>query len=192
MPVLTRTRTRFRNIAIALGAVCLLTAMYLLFPFGPDKASLYAELEARRLEANAMERELRPLRDLPGLLSRSEKDVSAFYRRRLPGRFSRVTEEVGRLAAKNGVRLDDVKYETVPIAETPSLQEVQITATLSGRYANIAKFINAVERNEIFFVVHALELGDEESGDIRLDLQMETYLRPRTAEDFGQEERTGD
>jgi type IV pilus assembly protein PilO len=189
MPVLTRTRRLFRNAAYLLSALCALAALYLLFPLGRDKAALYAELDIKRAEASALEAQVRPLRDLPTLLDRSESNIAKFYGERLPGRFSRVTEEVGRLASKNGVRLEDVKYEAVDVPEVPNLQEIQVTATLSGRYANVVKFINAVERNKIFFLVHGLELGDEQSGNVRLDVQMETYLRPRTPADFRTEDK---
>jgi type IV pilus assembly protein PilO len=189
MPVLTQTRRRFRNIAYALGAICLLAAIYLVFPLGRDKAALYAELDAKRAEATVLESQVRPLRNLPRLLARSEADITTFYSERLPGRFSRVTEEIGRLAAKNGVQLEDVKYESLDVTEVPTLQEVQVRATLSGKYANLVRFINAVERNKVFFLVHGLELGDEQSGNVRLDLQMETYLRPRTPEDFRSEDK---
>jgi type IV pilus assembly protein PilO len=191
MPVLTRTRRTFRNTAYVLAGIALLSGMYLLLPFGPDKASLYAELDTRRAEATALAVQVRPLRDLPTLLRKSETDIDHFYKGRLPGRFSRVTEEIGRLATKNGVRLEDVKYDAVDVAEVPNLQEIQVTATLSGNYANIVKFINAVERNELFFLVHRLELGDEQSGEVRLDVQIETYLRPRTPEDFRSEDKKG-
>jgi type IV pilus assembly protein PilO len=201
MPVLTQTRHRFRTLALVLGTIIVLAGAYLLFPFGPDQAALRAELDTKHQEALRLEKDVAPFRNLPALLSKSDSDRRDFYRKRLPARFSQVTEQLGTLAAKNGVRLEDVKYETVEVPEAADLQAVQADATLSGSYANLTKFINAVERNQLFFLLGGLSLADEQGGNVRLDLKLETYLRPRTPEDFKAEEtktnpkakgRTGD
>jgi type IV pilus assembly protein PilO len=38
------------------------------------------------------------------------------------------------------------------------------------------KFINALERDKIFFVIGGVTLG-EQQGNVRLQLKLETYLR---------------
>jgi type IV pilus assembly protein PilO len=188
MPVLTQTRRRFRAIAFGLGAIIVLAGAYLLFPFGPNEGTLRAELDARHQEALKLEKDVFPFRNLPALLGKSDADRREFYRTRLPARFSQVTEQLGALAAKSGIRLEDVKYETVEVPEAPDLQAVQVDATLSGSYSNLAKFINAVERNKLFFLLGGLSLADEQGGTVRLELKLETYLRPRTPEDFKDED----
>ena len=188
MPVLTQTRRRFRTLAIVLTAVIVLAGAYLLFPFGPNEAAMKADRDAKHQEALRLEKEVAPFRNLQALLAKSDSDRREFYRTRLPARFSQVTEQLGSLAAKNGVRLEDVKYESVEVPEAPDLQAVQIDATLGGNYANLTKFINAVERNKIFFLLGGLSLADEQGGTVRLELKLETYLRPRTPNDFKDEE----
>jgi hypothetical protein len=39
------------------------------------------------------------------------------------------------------------------------------------------RFINAVERNPVFFLIESVQLGGEEGGKVKLQMHMETYLR---------------
>jgi type IV pilus assembly protein PilO len=188
MPVLAQTRRRFRAIALVLVAVSVLAAAYIVFPIGPNEGALRAEIDSKHQEALRMEKEVTPFRNLSALLAKSDADRKAFYQERLPARFSQVSEQLGALAAKSAVRLEDVKYETIEVQDAPDLQAVQVDATLSGGYSSLAKFINAVERNRVFFLLGGLTLEDEQSGNVRLSLKLETYLRPRTPEDFKRED----
>jgi type IV pilus assembly protein PilO len=197
MPVLTQTRRRFQTLAIVLAAISVLAGAYLLFPMGSDQAAIRAEIDRKHQEALLLEKQAAPFRNLSALLTKSEADRKTFYQERLPARFSQVSEQLGALAAKGGVRLEDVKYDIIEVQDAPDLQAVQIDATLSGNYANLAKFINAVERNRTFFLLSGLSLADHQGGAVRLGLKLETYLRPRTPEDFKAEDtkakgRTGD
>ena len=48
---------------------------------------------------------------------------------------------------------------------------------ISGDYIALVKFINALERNTMFFMVDDLQLGGEQNGSIKLGIRIETYLR---------------
>ena len=50
-------------------------------------------------------------------------------------------------------------------------------AEVSGDYLQLVRFVNALERNKIFFMVDELELGNEQSGTVKLQIKLETYLR---------------
>jgi hypothetical protein len=57
------------------------------------------------------------------------------------------------------------------------LQLVEIEADVSGDYLPLVRFINSLERNRIFFTVDDLELAGEQSGTVKLQIKLETYLR---------------
>jgi type IV pilus assembly protein PilO len=57
------------------------------------------------------------------------------------------------------------------------LQPIEIEATLSGNYVSLARFINALERDDMFFIINSVTLGGEQSGPIRLQVKVETYLK---------------
>ena len=180
---LTETRKRFRGTAIALGIVALLSGLYLVLPVGATRSERAQELLQRQREVRQQEEQARPLRAMPQLLLRSQKDIAAFYQERLASRFSTVTEQIGKLAAKNHVALAEVRYETLD-TELPQLQVVQIDAALAGEYQNVARFINSVERSKLFFLVDGLELAEQRGGAVKLQLKMETYLRPASPGDY--------
>jgi type IV pilus assembly protein PilO len=57
------------------------------------------------------------------------------------------------------------------------LQRVEIAAEVSGDYLQLVRFVNALERNKLFFIVDNLELENEQSGNVKLQIKLETYLR---------------
>ena len=39
------------------------------------------------------------------------------------------------------------------------------------------RFINALERNKLFFIVDSVVLGGEQGGSVKLEVRLETYSR---------------
>ena len=60
------------------------------------------------------------------------------------------------------------------------LRNLNIDLALSGSYLQEVKFINALERNKLFFLIDGVTLG-EQQGNVRLQLKVETYLRSGAA-----------
>ena len=52
-----------------------------------------------------------------------------------------------------------------------------IEADLTGGYLQIMRFVNALERNRLFFLVDGVELGSEQGGVVKLQMKLETYLK---------------
>jgi hypothetical protein len=86
-----------------------------------------------------------------------------------------VSEELGKLAAANGVQIAAIKYDD---KDTPveGLRNLNIELALSGSYLEEVKFINALERSKLFFLIDGVTLV-EQQGNVRLQLKVETYLR---------------
>jgi hypothetical protein len=185
MAVLTETRRRFRVAAAVLAVIAGVSGLYLLLPGGGGSSAKWAELNNRRNEAKTLESQLRPLRDLPKLLDTSRRDIAQFYSTRLPFLYSTVIDELGQLANRSGVTVAGVQYDQLEIPQIPGLNALVMRAAVSGRYINVARFINALETNQdVFFLINGIELSDEEAGRVSLQLHLETYLRPRTNEDL--------
>ncbi|MBV9181136.1 MAG: hypothetical protein JO356_07485, partial [Acidobacteria bacterium] len=53
----------------------------------------------------------------------------------------------------------------------------EVEAELSGDYLQLMRFINALERNRLFFIIDGVELAGEQSGSVKLQIKLETYLR---------------
>jgi type IV pilus assembly protein PilO len=176
MPDLRQTR---KNIQIALAvlvAVDLVAAVVLLSP-------LVGSTESRRLELNQLwselqtkTRQVEPLTNLPAKVTTASHQIADFYKKRFPTQDSQIPMQIGKLAVASGVTIDQVKYKAGE-AEIGRLQPVEMEADLSGNYVALAKFINALERDDMLFIINSVELGGEQTGPIKLQMKLETYLK---------------
>lgn len=180
MANLVETRRRFRIIATTLGAIAVIAALVAFLPWRPSAEQKEAELNEAKLESKRLETEVGPLRDLPHKLVQARADIQKFYQERFPDHFSMIPETLGKIAADNDVQLSDVKYETrTAEAQMPGLQSVSMEAVLSGDYADVVRFINALERSHTFFLIERVSLGEEGKGggDVRLTITLSSIMR---------------
>jgi hypothetical protein len=172
-------RVTRRNLRIAMGALIVvdLVAIGLLFSaFIGSGRTRQAQQKQLWLELQAKTRQVEPLRGLDHKIVVAKQQIDDFYRDRLPDEDSAISETLGKVAAENGVQMGGVKYslkEEQPVGLRPML----IDADFSGGYLQLVKFINALERDKVFFIVDSVDLDGEQQGGVKLKLKLETYLR---------------
>ena len=164
-------------VPVLIGLVVLVLAGvgYLLSPAGRSRDARQRDLDALQAQLATKRLEVLPTRGMDGKLKQASTDIGAFYKERFPAQYSAVSEELGKLAAQSGVQIAAVKYDDKD-APVEGLRKLNIEVALSGSYLQEAKFINALERDKLFFVVDGVTLG-EQQGNVRLQLKLETYLR---------------
>jgi hypothetical protein len=130
-----------------------------------------------------------PLRGLDAKLATATSDADQFYARRFPATDSAVLAELGDLTRTHTIRLTRAAYTHAPIlAGGPGeLTEMRIDASLSGDYRQLVQFINALERDRMFFVIDAVNLTGQQSGTVNLRLRLRTFLRARVSDDDTQD-----
>jgi len=175
-------RQAAKNVKIALAALLLADLAAIGVYFSP----LVGSPQSRREELNGLwatlqqkTREVEPLRGLDKKIPLAHKQIEDFYKDRLPSQESVVSEQIGKLAQQSGVRIGNVKYaakETAPVG----VQRVEISGDFSGDYLQLVRFINSLERDQIFFLIDSVGLGGEQGGQVKLELKMETYLKTGT------------
>jgi type IV pilus assembly protein PilO len=176
MPDLRQTR---RNIKSALGVllgVDLVAVIVLFSPLIGSTNSRRQELNRLWAELQVKTRQVEPLKNLPQKVVLANRQITDFYKTRFPAQDSQIATELGKLAAADGVTIDSAKYKANEVGPG-HLQPIEIEATLSGNYVSLARFINALERDEMFFIISSVQLGGEQSGPIRLQVKVETYLK---------------
>ena len=176
MASLRSARKRLTTVAIVLAAVDVLAVAFLISPLGRSRSVRQEEYAQARLELQNKMRDAVPLRGMDKKLDVARQQIAAFYRDRFPAQYSAVSSELGKVASENGVRISGIGYDPKP-AEVPNLQQVAINANLDGDYLQVVKFINALERDPMFFMVDSLTLAQEQGGVVRLQVRLETYLR---------------
>ena len=68
-----------------------------------------------------------------------------------------------------------------------ALTQVSIDASVSGDYRPIVLFINAVERDKVFFVINGINLTGQQTGQVNLRIRLTTYLRPPNPDELSAE-----
>jgi len=180
VPDLRQTRLKLK---IALAAMGLLDAVALAVYFSPLvglQSTRQAQLQQLWLVLQQKTREVAPLHGMDKKIPLAKRQIDDFYRERLPEGSSAVSEDLGKLAAENGVRIGSFKY-SVKDPESVGLRRVEIEADLGGNYLQLVRFINAVERDRMFFLVDSVQLGGEQAGIVKLQMKVETYLRTGAA-----------
>jgi type IV pilus assembly protein PilO len=174
MPDLKRTRNRLKIVIATLVLVDAAAVAMLVTPLAGMRESRQQELRQEWQQLKS--REYAPWRGLDKKLPRAKEQIDEFYQERFPAQESEISANLGTVASQSGVRLSGVRY-SVKDAPIEGLQRVEIAATLSGDYLQLVRFVNALERNKLFFLVDGVELGSAQNGIVGLQIRIETYLR---------------
>ena len=179
----TRALLTRLNIYYAGIAVLALVNLYLLIHIG------FAWQAANSQDATALEQQTvsmktadiarKPLQGLDAKLAQATTEANEFYDRRLPFADSEVVGELGVLAKKVGVKLNQGAYSSSPVmtGSAGALTELRMDYSLSGDYRPLMLFINGLERDKMFFLIRGVSLTGEQGGTVGLRLKMVTYLR---------------
>jgi hypothetical protein len=176
MPDLRQTRRKLKLAIITMLCVSAVAGVLLLSPLVGSSASRKEELHALTVELRQKTKQVEPLRGLDKKVALAKDQINQFYSERFPTHESVISDEMGKIAAENGVKLGQVKYETKdpePIGLTPVFME----ANCQGDYLHVVRFINALERSKTFFLVNTVVLGDAQGGTVKLQMKLESYLR---------------
>ncbi len=163
-------------IAIILAVIACGATAWLLSPGGRSSAYKHDEYNQLRADYETQLKEIGPARDMDKRLAQAREQQAAFYTERVPSGYSEISQALIDAAEKNQVEVSAVRYEPKS-TQIPDLQRVNITASFTGDYGNEMKFINAMERSKMFFVINSVDLGGAEGGKVRLEIHFETYLR---------------
>ena len=176
MPDLRQTR---KKIKIALGVMLGVDVVAAAVLFSP----LVGSAESRRQELTELWAELKmktaqvePLKDMDKRIKLASNQIDGFYAKRFPAEQSQIATELGKLQTETGVTIDRAKYKTGDVGPG-RLEPVEIDVDLAGNYAALAKFINAVERDDMFFIINSITLGSEQQGGVKLQLKMNAYVK---------------
>jgi hypothetical protein len=157
-------------VMLCLDLVC---AAILLSPLGRSRQS---EIQALQGQLRLKAAQVQPLRGLDKKVVVAKQEIADFYRDRLPSTYSSIDAEMGKLADQNGTNMTAVKFH-LEDEQGGGLRPITIESLLSGDYLHIVKFVNALERDKMLFIVNSIVLGDAKGGTVKLQLKMQTYMK---------------
>jgi hypothetical protein len=160
--------------------VLLVLAIGLAIRLGLDWAAMDSHssnvLADKQVELRALEFETAPLRGLDQRVEKSREQMQAFDKKRIPADYSLISSRIGDLEVASGVRLSRVQYTQGK--PDSGLTEISMDAGISGDYPSIMRFVNRIERDQTFFIIRAMTLTGQQSGQVNLRMQLSTWLRP--------------
>jgi Tfp pilus assembly protein PilO len=176
MPELGKPR---RKLKIAIGVMLAADVVALAVLFSPlvgSANSRQQQLSELRVELQKKTREVAPLDGMPKKVDLAKSEISGFYKDRFAARDSELINELGKLVSENGVRMQQAKYkEEEP--ENSGVIPVAISGSFSGDYLQLVRFINTLERSKMFFDVDSVDLAGENTGEVKLEIVIHSYLR---------------
>ncbi len=168
-------------------AVLLAIAIVLAVRLGLDWAAIDSHssdvLASKQVELKALDLQTAPLRGLDKRVDKSRAEMNAFFQKRIPPNYSSISSRIAELEVASGVRLTRVQYTQG--APGPDLTEISMDAAITGEYPAIMHFVNSLERDQIFFVIRAMNLTGQQGGLVSLRMRVSTWLRPADAQASG-------
>lgn len=170
------TRKRFLIAAVALAAVNVLLLAYLLWP--GSSASAQEEQEAALQQRNnSLKAELERWKGSDPATTRA--DLKEFYADNVPVRSSQISEQLEKIIKDTGVRAPAIRYSPEAAQKTalPFVQQIKVETTVTGDYAKVAKFINAMEQAKLLFIIDKVSFSGQEGGTVTLQITFNTFLK---------------
>lgn len=176
MPDLRKTRKDLKIALAVMAGIDLLAALLYFSPFIGSPETRRIEMTQLQSELTLKTRQVAPLKDLPRKVNLASQQIDDFYKKRFPAQNSQILTEVGKLASANGVRIEQGRYKPGDTV-TVGLQPIEMEYDLAGNYTSLARFINALERDDMFFIINSVTLGGDPQGPVKLGVKLETYLK---------------
>ncbi|HEY2361573.1 MAG TPA: GspMb/PilO family protein [Candidatus Angelobacter sp.] len=174
MPALAETRKRLGIAFGAMGLGCVIAVAVLFSPLVQERADDISQL---RSQQSMKQLQVNKVGDIDQKIASASQQISAFYQNRIPVRDSAISDNLDKIAAESGVKLEQIRYSTKDLVPA-GLRPMEIEANLSGQYPQLAHFLNSVERNQpVFFIVDSIELGGEQNTGVRLQVKLRTFVR---------------
>ena len=161
---------------IAMVAVDVVAAGVLLSPWVGSSTSRRMQLAQLWKELQVKTKQVEPLRGLDKKIVLADSQIKEFYNTRLTSQDSAISEELGKVASQTGVKISGIKYK-MNDPEPVGLRPLEIDADLSGGYLQLVRFINSLERDQLFFLIDDVSLGNEQMGQVKLQMKMRTFVK---------------
>ena len=92
--------------------------------------------------------------------------------------FSELLTELGDAATAAGVEMRETDYASEAIAGNEKYGMVSVTANFRGRYENLVRLLNRLDRSSDFLIVESLGARPrEDTGDLQISMRIDTFVR---------------
>ena len=173
---LERIQKQFATAATILGLAILALLVYLMWP-GSGPSALEAKRASLQEQYNSLNLEVKLWQSSNPEKTRA--DLKVLYSG-IPSRYSQISQRIQQLSQETGVSATSIKYsiDAGEKADLPGVQRIKIDTTISGDYAKVARFINAMEQDPLLFIIEKISLSPQpEGGAVSLQITFDTFLK---------------
>jgi Tfp pilus assembly protein PilO len=178
-----------RTVVMVLGAANLIAAGLVLFPPGGSAE----ELERQRATLIG---QVRTLRERVELIKqhadavekgRAEGDqfLSQYF---LANRtaFSTLLSELESAAKQSQIKPRDNAFSMEPVEGSDTLSMMSITAGFEGKYADLMRFVHAIDQSQRLLIIESLTAAPQQNSDIlSVSMKLNTFVREDQAREAG-------
>jgi Tfp pilus assembly protein PilO len=164
-----------------LVAANLVAGAAVLRPWGGSPEDLQRQLAQARQESHQREATVQRLRTLVATVEKTRTEADHFLEKHFLDRqaaYSTVLAELNALAEKSGVKAKDHSLGEEPIDGSDTLAMMTITGNYEGAYADLVKFVNAIDRSPRFLTIDRLQAAPLQSqGTLSINLRISIFVR---------------
>lgn len=177
----TQGEMRLRVIILILAAAIAGLMYFLMGAPGRTPEARQRQMQELELEQKALETNVANLRDLTVRVQSATKASQEFAAGNFLGRtnaFSTMIKDLEEMAVESDLRPSNVNFDLKDESNELGWTGISVQLSLEGEYPDLVRFINRVEKSDIFWIIRGLDVaGDPETG-LRLNVTAETYLLP--------------
>lgn len=177
MADLQDARRKLKIAIVVMVAVDVIAAAVLFSPLVGSAQSRRLQMNQLAAELKRKTREAEPLRGMDKKVALAKNQIPQFYRDRFAAQDSDIAQELGKLAAESGVKIQQAKYKQGDVESAGLIVPVAIEGNFAGDYLQLVRFINSLERSKLFITVDSVDLAGEGAGPVKLQVSMHSYLR---------------
>jgi len=182
-----RREFTFRKQAIIAGVALLVLADVALAAYSwqltsaPQSPREQYSLEMK--QHDLLKADIKRAQDIRDRIPAIQKNFDLFENSLFPASagYSKVRSELGDIARKSGIRLEDLSFRQSEISSR-GMTQVTMDAAVVGDYKSVIQFLNGVQRSPNLYEVDALVLATESanqgpSATIKVSVHLKTYFR---------------
>lgn len=179
----SRIKKRFFTVLAVLAVIDVVLLVYLLWP-GSSNAGRKAREAELQQKLQSLNHEVGPLKNIDQTLVKTRSDIAAFYKERIPDRWSEISSQLTKLTGDAGVVPQTIHFSTNKGNKTdlPGIQPVEIDTSVTGEYGKVARFINLLEQDKLMFIIEQVTLSGQEGGVVTLQIKFQTFLKEAPSE----------
>jgi Tfp pilus assembly protein PilO len=178
-----------RVVLVVLAAANLAAAALVLFPPGgsaeqlrQERTSLAAQVITQRV---ALEQTKQHADAVDKGKAEGDQFLSQYF---LANRtaFSTVLSDLYAAANQSQIKPRDNAYSLEPIEGSDTLSMMSITAGFEGKYADVMKFVHAVDGSPRLVIIESLSAAPQQNSDIlSVSMKLNTFVREEQAREAG-------